>query len=74
MKRALDADRDGKPEEIRYFDAKSGVIIRKEQDQDYDGVLDTFATYEKRRARGPPDRPEQQQEDRSLGDLRARAS
>ena len=22
------------------------MIIRKEQDQDYDGVIDTFATYE----------------------------
>jgi hypothetical protein len=46
VKRSLDADRDGKPEEVRFFDAKGGLIIRKEQDQDYDGVIDTFTTYE----------------------------
>ena len=46
VKRSLDADRDGKPEELRFFDAKGGLIVRKEQDQDYDGVIDTFASYE----------------------------
>jgi hypothetical protein len=44
VKRTLDADRDGKPEEIRYFDAK-GVMLRREQDRDYDGKLDTFSNY-----------------------------
>jgi hypothetical protein len=43
-KRALDADRDGKPEEIRYFDAKTGAYVRKEEDRNYDGVLDAFTT------------------------------
>ena len=43
-KRTLDADRDGKPEEIRYFDAK-GEMVRREQDQNYDGTLDCFSTY-----------------------------
>jgi hypothetical protein len=44
LARSVDADRDGKPEEVRYFDAVSGQMLRHEVDRDYDG-------------RGRPDRP-----------------
>lgn len=46
VKRTLDADRDGKPEQIRYFDEDSGVMLRKEQDRDYDGRADAWHVYE----------------------------
>jgi hypothetical protein len=45
IKRSLDADRDGKPEQIRYFDAKTGAMVRKEQDRDYNGRPDAWNTY-----------------------------
>jgi len=45
IKRSLDADRDGKPEQVRYFDPKTGLIIRKVQDRDYDGKPDTWHVY-----------------------------
>ena len=44
--KSLDADRDGAPEEIRYHDQKTGVIVRIEQDQDFDGRLDTWVRYD----------------------------
>ena len=43
-RRSLDADMDGRPEQIRYFDANDDMI-RLEQDVDYDGDLDTWQTY-----------------------------
>jgi hypothetical protein len=46
VERSLDADRDGRPEQIRYYDAKSGQMLRKEQDRDYDGRFDTWQSYE----------------------------
>ncbi len=46
VKRSLDADRDGKPEQVRYFDQKSGEMIRKQQDRDYDGDPDSWTVYE----------------------------
>jgi hypothetical protein len=46
VKRTLDADRDGKPEQVRYYDEESGDLIRKEQDQTYNGSTDTWTTYE----------------------------
>jgi hypothetical protein len=46
IKRSLDADRDGNPEQIRYVDKATGEMIRKEADRDYDGALDTWQTYE----------------------------
>jgi hypothetical protein len=46
LQRSLDADRDGAPEEVRYHDARSGVILRKENDEDYDGAVDTWSLYE----------------------------
>jgi len=45
IKRSLDADRDGNPEQIRYIDKGTGEMIRKEADRDYDGKLDTWQTY-----------------------------
>ena len=46
LKRSLDADLDGQPEQIRYFDPKTGEMLRMEQDQDYDGDLDVWSNYE----------------------------
>ena len=46
IKKTLDADRDGKPEEIRYYDATSGQLLRKEEDRNYDGAIDAWTTYE----------------------------
>jgi hypothetical protein len=43
--RMLDADRDGNPEQVRYVDKATGLMIRKEADRDYDGRLDTWQTY-----------------------------
>jgi antitoxin component YwqK of YwqJK toxin-antitoxin module len=44
--RSLDADRDGNPEEVRYHDSATGRIIRKEEDKNYDGTIDTWSNYE----------------------------
>jgi hypothetical protein len=41
----LDADRDGVPEQIRFFDRETKVLLRKEVDSNYDGSLDTWSTY-----------------------------
>ena len=43
---SLDADRDSKPEQIRYIDRRSRKIVRKELDRDYDGALDAWHDYE----------------------------
>jgi antitoxin component YwqK of YwqJK toxin-antitoxin module len=44
--RSLDADRDGAPEEVRYHDPKTGVIVRREEDRDYDGRIDSWTRYD----------------------------
>jgi len=44
--RSLDADRDGKPEEVRYIDKATGRMVRREADRDYDGNLDSWQTYQ----------------------------
>jgi hypothetical protein len=44
-RRTLDADRDGRPEEVRYADPASGALVRVEQDLDYDGAIDAWKTY-----------------------------
>ena len=46
VRRSLDADRDGQPEELRYEDATSGVLIRRELDRDFDGRLDAWISYQ----------------------------
>ena len=42
----LDADGDGRPELVRYHDPKSQLLIRQEQDRNYDGVTDAWSSYE----------------------------
>jgi hypothetical protein len=44
-RRTLDADRDGRPEEVRYLDPATGALLRAEQDLDFDGQIDTWKTY-----------------------------
>jgi hypothetical protein len=41
----LDADRDGVPEQIRFFDPDSMLLLRLEQDSNFDGNLDIWNTY-----------------------------
>jgi hypothetical protein len=43
----LDADRDGKSEEIRYHHPATRELLRMERDRDYDGTLDVWQTYER---------------------------
>jgi hypothetical protein len=42
----LDADGDDKPELIRYFDVESKLLLRQEEDRNYDGQLDATSTFE----------------------------
>jgi hypothetical protein len=42
----LDADRDGSAELVRYVDPKTGALLYKEEDKDYDGRLDAWARYQ----------------------------
>ena len=44
--RVLDADRDGNPEQIRYYTRKDEILLRVEKDIDYDGQIDTWDDYE----------------------------
>ena len=46
IKRTLDADGDGKPKLIRYLDPESKLLVRQEEDTNYDGVIDTWTIYE----------------------------
>jgi hypothetical protein len=41
----LDADRDGVPEQIRFFDPESMLLLRMEQDSNFDGNLDIWNSY-----------------------------
>ncbi len=45
-KLVLDADRDGHPEQIRYYDRQRERLYRIEHDRDYDGRLDQWSGYE----------------------------
>src|SRR5262245_27084297 len=45
VRRTLDADSDGRPEEVRYSDPQTQALLRAEQDLDYDGVIDAWKTY-----------------------------
>jgi hypothetical protein len=45
LRLVLDADGDGKPELIRWVRADDGVMIRQEEDRNYDGVLDAWNLY-----------------------------
>ena len=46
VRKRLDVDGDGAPEEIRYEDPNSGQTVRVERDTDFDGTLDDWVTYE----------------------------
>ncbi len=46
---SLDADRDGKPEVVRWIERKSETPLRQEEDRNYDGRMDSFLTYERGR-------------------------
>src|SRR5262249_51565190 len=43
--KTLDADRDGKPEIKITIDPKTGQVLTREEDTDYDGTLDSVNTY-----------------------------
>ncbi len=45
VRRSLDVDDDGRPEQVRYFDPRSGKILREERDSDYDGRMDAWLVY-----------------------------
>jgi hypothetical protein len=42
----LDADEDGKPEEVRFLDQRTGQLVRREEDRNYDGRIDAWSRYE----------------------------
>lgn len=42
----LDADEDGKPEAVRWVDSESDLLLRQEEDRNYDGVTDSWSEYE----------------------------
>jgi hypothetical protein len=42
----LDADADGKPELVRYVAPESKLLVRQEEDSNYDGVTDAWSDYE----------------------------
>ena len=44
-KLSLDADGDGKPEVVRFIDRKSDVMVRQEEDRDYDGKTDSVLRF-----------------------------
>lgn len=44
--KSLDSDRDGRPEIEIVYDGRSGELLSRSEDTDYDGLLDTQNTYE----------------------------
>jgi hypothetical protein len=47
IRRSLDADGNGRPEEVRYFDVEASQLLRREEDRDLDGNSDTWSRYER---------------------------
>jgi hypothetical protein len=45
VKLTLDADGDGVPELTRFLDPKGGQQVRREEDRNYDGVIDSWSDY-----------------------------
>ncbi|MFB0976138.1 MAG: hypothetical protein QMC73_00605 [Myxococcota bacterium] len=45
IKLTLDADGDGKPEVVRFVDRKTDVLVRQEEDRDYDGRTDSVLRF-----------------------------
>lgn len=46
VRRSLDANNDGDPEEMRYFDSSTGLLLRTETDRDSDGIREAWITYQ----------------------------
>jgi len=46
VRRSLDADGNGRPEEVRYFDVETDALLRREEDRDLDGNPDVWSRYE----------------------------
>jgi len=46
VRRSLDADGNGRPEEVRYYDVKTNELLRREEDRDLDGNSDAWSRYE----------------------------
>lgn len=46
LRRALDADRDGSTEIVRWVDPESMLVVRQMEDRNYDGVQDAWTDYE----------------------------
>jgi len=47
VRRSLDSDGNGRPEEIRYFDVETSALLRREEDRDLDGNTDAWSRYER---------------------------
>jgi hypothetical protein len=45
IRRTLDVDRDGIPEQLRFFDPVTGALIRREADRNYDGAIDIWERF-----------------------------
>jgi hypothetical protein len=45
LRRVLDADRDGRPELVRYLAPETRQMVRQEEDRNYDGVTDAWSSY-----------------------------
>jgi hypothetical protein len=46
VRRSLDADGNGRPEEVRYFEVETDALLRREEDRDLDGNTDAWSRYE----------------------------
>jgi len=46
VRKSLDRDGNGRPEEVRYYDVATNVLLRREEDRDLDGNTDTWSRYE----------------------------
>jgi hypothetical protein len=47
LRRSLDKDGNGRPEEVRYFDVETTALLRREEDRDLDGNTDAWSRYER---------------------------
>ncbi len=47
VRRSLDADGNGRPEEVRYFEIATDTLLRREEDRDLDGNTDAWSRYER---------------------------
>ena len=46
VRKSLDRDGNGRPEEVRYYDVATSALLRREEDRDLDGNTDTWSRYE----------------------------